>query len=284
VLGVIQTIVANDLRLRLGTVLSRPASYDQSIIQISDRNEWQSVLLDYPNADQNTREKIHGERMAQREAGWADMEIPSEVLSNLLDFFADRLKVQQREAGVRHDLIDAVFALGGEDDLVRLLARVRALQAFVETPEGADLLAGYKRAANILKKEGWASPVIPAEAGISFTSAGGDPGSEIPASAGMTGEGDGQNPIPLSYTPEPEENALISALDSAEPLALDAIGREDFEGAMAALATLRAPVDAFFEKVTVNDPDPARREARLNLLARMRAAVHRVADFSRIEG
>ena len=77
------------------------------------------------------------------------------LASTLLDFFADRLKVQQREAGVRHDLIDAVFALGGEDDLVRLLARVRALQAFVETPEGADLLAGYKRAANILKKEGW---------------------------------------------------------------------------------------------------------------------------------
>ena len=74
----------------------------------------------------------------------------------MLDFFADRLKVQQREAGVRHDLIDAVFALGGEDDLVRLLARVKALQAFVETAEGADLLAGYKRAANILKKEGWA--------------------------------------------------------------------------------------------------------------------------------
>jgi glycyl-tRNA synthetase beta chain len=78
-----------------------------------------------------------------------------EAAAETLDFFADRLKVQQREAGVRHDLIDAVFALGGEDDLVRLLARVRALQAFVETAEGADLLAGYKRAANILKKEGW---------------------------------------------------------------------------------------------------------------------------------
>ena len=73
----------------------------------------------------------------------------------MIDFFADRLKVQQREAGVRHDLIDAVFALGGEDDLVRLLARVRALQEFVETGEGADLLTAYKRAANILKKENW---------------------------------------------------------------------------------------------------------------------------------
>ncbi|MDP8913782.1 MAG: glycine--tRNA ligase subunit beta [Pseudomonadota bacterium] len=166
------------------------------------------------------------------------------------DFFADRLKVQQREAGVRHDLIDAVFALGGEDDLVRLLARVRALQAFVETPEGADLLAGYKRAANILKKENWAA----------------------------TGE------KRLSYTPLPEEAQLIAALDSAEPRARMAVEAEDFEGAMAALAMLRSPVDAFFDKVTVNDPDPGKRAARLNLLSRMRDAVHEVADFSRIEG
>jgi glycyl-tRNA synthetase beta subunit len=88
----------------------------------------------------------------------------------------------------------------------------------------------------------------------------------------------------LSYTPAPEESSLIAALDSAEPRARAAVAAEDFEGAMAALATLRAPVDAFFEKVTVNDPDPAKRAARLNLLARMRDAVHQVADFSRIEG
>jgi glycyl-tRNA synthetase beta chain len=175
------------------------------------------------------------------------------VASVVLAFLADRLKVQQREAGVRHDLIDAVFALGGEDDLVRLLARVRALQSFVETAEGADLLAGYKRAANILKKEGW-------------------------------GEGTDGNPISLSYTPENQETALISALDSAEPQALAAIEREDFEGAMAALATLRAPVDAFFDKVTVNDADPDKRAARLSLLARIRSIMHQVADFSRIEG
>ena len=83
------------------------------------------------------------------------IEEATDLAEAVLDFLADRLKVQQREAGVRHDLIDAVFALGGEDDLVRLLARVKALQAFVETPDGADLLAGYKRAANILKKEDW---------------------------------------------------------------------------------------------------------------------------------
>jgi glycyl-tRNA synthetase beta chain len=170
----------------------------------------------------------------------------------IIGFLADRLKVQQREAGVRHDLIDAVFSLGGEDDLVRLLARVKALQAFVERPEGADLLAGYKRAANILKKEEW------------------------------TGESAAKKP--LSYAPETEESELDDALDVAEPRVAAALLDEDYERAMAALASLRGPVDAFFDKVIVNDPDPARREVRLNLLARMRDAVHRVADFSRIEG
>jgi glycyl-tRNA synthetase beta chain len=207
----------------------------------------------------------------------------------LTAFLADRLKIQQREAGVRHDLIDAVFALGGEDDLVRLLARVRALQAFVETSEGADLLAGYKRAANILRKEGWPGTAADRHPGLG-------PGSSSP-SAGEAedwmlnqvqhdGSGDAeqvQNKS-LSYSPEPEEAALIAALDSAEPRARGAVEAEDFESAMAALASLRGPVDAFFDKVTVNDPDPAKREARLALLARVRDAVYRVADFSRIEG
>ena len=167
--------------------------------------------------------------------------------SGLLDFFADRLKVQQREAGVRHDLIDAVFALGGEDDLVRLLARVKALQSFMETDDGTNLLAGYKRAANILKKEEW-------------------------------------DAADLSYTPEPAEKALIDALDAAEPKAAFAIEAEDFEAAMAALASLRAPIDTFFDEVTVNADEENKRAYRLELLARFRAAVHNVADFSRIEG
>ena len=165
----------------------------------------------------------------------------------LLDFFADRLKVQQREAGVRHDLIDGVFALGGEDDLVRLLARVKALQSFMETDDGTNLLAGYKRAANILKKEEW-------------------------------------DAADLSYTPEPAEKALIDALDAAEPRAASAIEAEDFEAAMAALASLRAPIDTFFDEVTVNADEENKRAYRLDLLARFRAAVHNVADFSRIEG
>jgi glycyl-tRNA synthetase beta chain len=195
----------------------------------------------------------------------------------IIDFIADRLKVQQREAGVRHDLIDAVFALGGEDDLVRLLARVRALQAFVTTPDGTNLLAGYKRAANILKKEGYTPASAPADAGAQGDGASGGPGL-LPAQE--HGKRDGA----LSYTPESAEAALIAALDSAEPGAAAAIADEDFERAMAALASLRAPIDAFFETVTVNDPDQAKRAARLHLLARVRTAVHAVADFSKIEG
>jgi glycyl-tRNA synthetase beta chain len=208
------------------------------------------------------------------------------VEADVLDFFADRLKVQQREAGVRHDLIDAVFALGGEDDLVRLLARVKALQAFVETGEGTDLLAGYKRAANILKKEAW-SPSPPAGEGLGRggveVSGASDSPSPLAAGAAFPSPARGEGGS-LSYTPEPAEAALIAALDAAEPRAAAAVEAEEFEGAMAALASLRAPVDAFFDSVTVNDADPAKRAARLALLARMRDAVHRAADFSRIEG
>jgi len=198
--------------------------------------------------------------------------------SVLLEFLADRLKVQQREAGVRHDLIDAVFALGGEDDLVRLLARVKALQAFIGTDDGANLLAGYKRAANILRKERPEGAAPTSEAGEE------DPGAALadPDVAQAIRQHDAG--APLGYTPEPAEAALIAALDMAGPRADAAIAAEDFEGAMAALATLRAPIDAFFESVTVNDADPVKREARLDLLARIRAAAHKVADFSRIEG
>ena len=208
---------------------------------------------------------------------------------DLLDFFADRLKVQQREAGVRHDLIDAVFALGGEDDLVRLLARVHALQAFVETGEGGNLLAGYKRAANILKKEDWDSvnaPVDTPNSGQGIAQTGEeDPLSMVEDPIVAQAVADMAQPgAALPYDPEPAEIALIEALDKAEPLAALAIHGEDFAGAMAALAVLRAPIDAFFDDVTVNDADPAKRAARLELLARFRSAVHKVADFSKIEG
>lgn len=162
-------------------------------------------------------------------------------------FMMERLKVQQRANGVRHDLIDAVFATG-DDQPLRLISRVKALQAFVETGEGTNLLAGYKRAANILKKEEW-DPAAATDADIAA-----------------------------------EEAALKSALDTAEPTARAAVEAEDFTAAMAALASLRAPIDAFFENVTVNADDAAVRARRLNLLARFRDAVGQVADFSKIEG
>ncbi|WP_448501104.1 glycine--tRNA ligase subunit beta [Sphingomonas sp.] len=201
---------------------------------------------------------------------------------DLPDFAIDRLKVQQREAGVRHDLIDAVFALGGEDDLVRLLARVRALQAFIVTEEGANLLAGYKRAANILKKEGFADAPQPIpQTGEEDPLVEVDDADFAPIVAEYARS---ERAAALGYAPEPAEAALIKALDLAEPKAAAAVEAEDFEGAMVALASLRAPIDRFFDSVTVNDPDPAKRQARLALLARMRAAVHHVADFSRIEG
>ena len=168
---------------------------------------------------------------------------------SLEEFLVDRLKVQQREAGVRHDLIDAVFSLGGEDDLVRLLARVKALQAYITTAEGANLLAAYKRAANILKAADGVDAAAPAPADLVA-----------------------------------EERALLTALDTAAPNAAAAVDAEDFEGAMAALASLRAPIDAFFEGVMVNDEDPAKRAFRLGLLARFRDAVTQVADFSKVEG
>jgi glycyl-tRNA synthetase beta chain len=224
----------------------------------------------------------NGTRMRLREA-LALAEAKADV-DELMDFFADRLKVQQREAGVRHDLIDAVFALGGEDDLVRLLARVNALQEFVETEEGADLLTAYKRAANILKRENWTGPQVlssPAEQGIPQT------GEEDPLvlveepglKEAIAEIASGQAGADL-----PQEKALIAALNKAEPKAAAAIEKEDFTGAMAALSTLRKPIDDFFDHVTVNDPDPAKRERRLNLLMRFRDAVNQVADFSKVEG
>jgi glycyl-tRNA synthetase beta chain len=176
------------------------------------------------------------------------------IAAALLDFFADRLKVQQREQGVPHDLIDAVLALGGEDDLVRLLARVKALQAFLGNDDGKQLLAGYKRAANILKIE------------------------EKKDKRSYDGAADATKLV------QAEETALNQALTTARTAAATAVRSEQFETAMTALAKLRAPIDAFFEKVIVNADEADIRTNRLNLLAGIRAAIHTVADFSKIEG
>jgi glycyl-tRNA synthetase beta chain len=199
-------------------------------------------------------------------------------------FLIERLKVQQREAGVSHDLIDAVVAVETGGDNVRMVRRVRALQAFLATEDGENLLVAYKRAANILKKENWVGPQVmssAAEQGIPQTGEEDplvlveEPGLREAVAEMASGEAGAELP---------EERALIKALDVAEPKAAAAIEVEDFTGAMAALASLRRPIDDFFDHVTVNDPNSAKRERRLNLLMRFRDAVNRVADFSRIEG
>ncbi len=176
------------------------------------------------------------------------------VTPDLVTFFVDRLKVVLRESGLRHDLADAAFAIAGSDNFVLLVARVEALQSFLATDDGKNLLAGYKRATNILRIE------------------------EKKDKRSYTGA------VNATLLNLPQELALAAALDHAVKHASDAVKREDFAAAMGALSALRAPVDAFFEKVTVNDADPALRENRLNLLARIKLAAHEVADFSKIEG
>jgi glycyl-tRNA synthetase beta chain len=172
----------------------------------------------------------------------------------LLSFFADRLKVQLREQGARHDLVDAVFALEDQDDLLLIARRVEALGKFLDTEDGKNLLAGYKRATNIIRIE------------------------EKKDSRQYTG-----SPGPEQYR-QAEETALAEAIEIAGVEAKRAIAAEDFEAAMRAMARLRPYVDAFFDKVTVNVDDKTLRENRLKLLNEIRAATRAVADFSKIEG
>jgi hypothetical protein len=178
------------------------------------------------------------------------------IRSDLLSFFADRLKVHLRETGARHDLIDAVFALPGQDDLLMIVRRVEALGKFLDTDDGQNLLVGYRRAANILRDEEKRDAKSYDE----------------PPDAALIARG------------EPEEQALFAAMQAAEAKAREAVAAEDFEAAMRALAKLRPAVDAFFDKVTVNADDPALRENRLKLLNMLRQATLAVADFSRIGG
>lgn len=179
----------------------------------------------------------------------------AEVLPNdLLAFFADRLKVQLRDQGARHDLVDAVFSLGGQDDLLLVVRRVEALGKFLDSDDGKNLLAGTKRASNILAIE------------------------EKKDKRTFDGA-----PDPALYKLD-EEKALAKAIDQVKTEASAAVAKEDFAAAMSAMAKLRPAVDAFFDKVKVNDDDPKVRENRLKLLNEIRAATRAVADFSRIEG
>ena len=172
---------------------------------------------------------------------------------DLLAFFADRLKVQLREQGARHNLVDAVFALEGQDDLLMIVRRVEALGEFLDSDDGKNLLAGTKRASNILAIEEKRDK--------------------------RTFEGE---PNPALYSLA-EEKALSDAIDLARVGASVAVMNEDFASAMEAMAKLRPAVDAFFDKVKVNDDDPKVRENRLKLLNEIRATTRAVADFSRIQ-
>ncbi|MBP6011007.1 MAG: glycine--tRNA ligase subunit beta [Alphaproteobacteria bacterium] len=179
---------------------------------------------------------------------------------SLVEFFADRLKVALRDKGVRHDLIDAVFALGNQDDLTLIVRRVEALQTFLKTEDGKNLLAGYKRALNILKIEEGKEKKKDAK------------------HAGFAGKPD------VALLEASQEVELFKTLAIANDLIASEVGQERFEEAMRAMSRLRAPVDAFFDKVTVNADNPKLRENRLKLLSEIRDAMHTVADFSKIEG
>lgn len=248
-LGVIRLITENNLRLALADLSNsrmRKLSTDLMLMRLGAR---------YDKVKAIDPEAKPGPEFGEYEYAkfGKDRDVHPKVV-DLLTFFADRLKVHLREQGVRHDLIDAVFALGGEDDLVRLINRVEALQGFLKTEDGENLLTAYRRAANILRAE-------EKKDGISYNDA----------------------PDPGLLTDDAEK-ALADALDHAKPAIDNALAAEDFVAAMQALAGLRKPVDTFFDDVTVNADDAALRANRLKLLNGIRASLDGVADFSKIEG
>ncbi|WP_439637479.1 glycine--tRNA ligase subunit beta [Oceanicaulis sp.] len=235
-LGIIRILLENDARLSLKALIGKA---DQAVI-------------------------------ASTEGRGVTGDAATDYADDLLSFFADRLKVHLKDEGVKYDVIDAVFALG-DDDLVRVTKKARALQAFMNSDDGQALLQGYRRAANILaaeEKKGFDLASARAEA-VS--------GSDVDTDAALM--------IAIAKTAEAaEERALIAAIEGADEVASVALSKEDFEGAMSALSQLREPVDAFFEAVVVNDKDDMVRRNRLLLLSRIRAAADQVADFSRLEG
>jgi glycyl-tRNA synthetase beta chain len=275
-LGVIRIVIENDLRVSLFASLKKPLteimlftdglirSFRIPVDHLSAylRDSSLKVELD-PGSYLVVNYRIYCE-LAGSVAPVGDHELKSQAeefalrvrsrLEDLLSFFADRLKVYLKDKGARHDLIDAVFSLGGQDDLALIVKRVEALGDFLKTDDGANLLAGVKRASNILAIE---------EKKDKTSYAGG---------------------YDLKLLKEKEELALAAAIESVKQDTVAAIAVENFKGAMNALAELRAPVDAFFEKVTVNDADASLRENRLNLLSEIRAATLTVADFSKIAG
>jgi glycyl-tRNA synthetase beta chain len=240
-LGVIRIVLENDLRVSLVEGI-------ESAMTLLDET---FIKLQRERASKAQRESLIA--VGQSLVDWSGRRVRSNT-PDLLSFFADRLKVHLREKGARHDLIDAVFALGGQDDLALIVKRVEALDKFLKTDDGANLLVGVKRASNILAIE------------------------EKKDKTSYTGDYD------IKLLKEKAETALAAAIESVKQDTVAAINVESFTGAMNALAELRRPVDDFFDKVTVNADDPALRKNRLHLLSQIRAATLGVADFSKIAG
>jgi glycyl-tRNA synthetase beta chain len=240
-LGMIRLVLANNLRLHLLTIIRFGCAHYASS---------QIVRITPVDTDLAGLGRFVGTRIDH----WTQDSVEKTTIPDLLSFFADRLKVLLREQGARHDLVDAVFALEGQDDLLLVVYRVEALGKFLDTEDGKNLLAGYKRATNILRIE---------------------EKKEITIYAGAPNR---------DLYKESEEERLAFEIERAKLGTVRAIENEDFEGAMSHLARLRPYVDAFFDKVTVNADDKPLRENRLKLLNEIRAATRAVADFSKIEG
>jgi glycyl-tRNA synthetase beta chain len=245
-LGVIRIVRENNLRLPLSPIIH--LSYFDATSQAAGR------ALDELRKVRDRYEKISGGKIDQGAFVIRPAKPERTLIAEVLDFLAERLRVQLRAEGTRHDVVAAVFSAAHDDELNRLLRRAEAVRLFIESEDGANLLTAYRRTANILrieeKRDGHAY----------------DTGYE------------------RHLLKVPEEQALADALEAAAARVELDLSAEDFERAMDAMAALRAPVDAFFDRVTVNDPAPELRRNRLRLLARLRAAMDAVADFSRIEG
>jgi glycyl-tRNA synthetase beta chain len=262
-LGIIRIILENSLRMSLKPILQMKIAYWPFLKYLKRVNAKMDAIESL--ADMLVYESAHLEELSRRVAvqsaqdfapSWRSAMDSGRVgADDLLAFFADRLKVYLREKGARHDLIDAVFALPGQDDLLMIVRRVEALGKLLDTEDGKNLLMGYRRAANILRAE--------------------EKKDGAEAFAGKH--------VQTRLAP-PAERYLADVVSSAGAAARQRVAAEDFEGAMRALATLRAPVDGFFLDVTVNDPDPQTRVNRLRLLNELREAMHAVADFSKVSG
>jgi len=231
-LGIIRIVRENNLRMGLLNILSAQKDYIQGLFAPGTQVVRGKELFVYNASPENATQ---------------------EVISDIVDFLADRLRVQLRTEGARHDVLTAVFATGADDDIVRLLARTNAIAALLGTEDGANLLTAYRRAANILRIE-------------------------------ERKDGPHDRDPETALLQQDEESALHNALHHAAPQIAAYLKAEDFAAAMAAMANLRAPLDAFFDKVTVNATEPELRRNRLALLARVRATMDQVANFSRIEG